>query len=119
MFLHAQRIEFMTIRPGCLLLMGLCVFMTVGCRTGTDMGREPSVLIGRIQMVGNEPFAVLAVETREGDVFVLRCEEDLARYLQENQGRSFRLTCTPGDLTPQGRSLKVIRAEALPREEQP
>jgi len=119
MFLHTQRMASMTTRLGCLLLMGLCVYMMVGCSTGTDMGREPSVLTGRIQMIGNDPFAVLAVESREGDVFVLRCEEDLARYLQENQGRTFRLTCTPGDLTPQGRSLRVIRAEALPREEQP
>jgi hypothetical protein len=99
-----------------LLLGGLCVLIAglSACRPDAAPGRETSTLVGRIQMIGNEPFTSLSLETISGEVFVLNCDEALAQYLQKNQGKTFQITCTTGEMTPRGRSVNVVKAEQLP-----
>lgn len=95
---------------------GLCVIISSlsGCRPDGVTDRQSSTLVGRIQLVGNEPFTALAVETGDGEVLIVNCDQTLAQYLRENQGKKFQLTYTPGELTPRGRSVNVVRAEQLP-----
>lgn len=72
-----------------------------------------SIVVGRIQVIGNEPFTRVAIETTSGETFILKCEESLEELLRGNQGKLVRVHFRGTERDPRGTALSVLRAELL------
>ncbi|MBN2468116.1 MAG: hypothetical protein JXD19_08205 [Deltaproteobacteria bacterium] len=84
-------IDIMFRGPRSFLLPCLCLGMLlVGCHGAGGPDEDESTFIeGRLYLVGNEPFAELALETRDGKVYTLR--GDTVPGLRRLQGQGVRL----------------------------
>ncbi|GEM_PF-1483552 len=68
----------------------IIVFVNACCSCGGEIKNENTVK-GYITMVGNEPFARLAVMVDTNKVYLLECEKDLKEELMKNQGRYYTI----------------------------
>lgn len=50
-------------------------------------GKADSAIQGRIYIAGNEPFARIAIEKDNGDVYYLKCKEQIKKKLWDLQGK--------------------------------
>ncbi len=75
---------------------------------------QAKTIVGRIQVIGNEPFAHLAVEAEKGETYVLQCDSLTMHRLVAGQGQLARIHFTSIENVPEGKAIKVVEAELLP-----
>lgn len=51
-----------------------------------SMSKVPDSVEGFVNIYGNEPHTYLGIETKEGNVFVLKAEDEILSELQNQQG---------------------------------
>jgi hypothetical protein len=82
-----------------------------GCAGSKQSNTERGTITGRIFVVGNEPFTKIAVETAEGVMVLLRCDKKTEQELRKNQGHTVQIEYDGIEQAPEGRTLRVTKAE--------
>ena len=65
-----------------------------GCASSKTVFDSPQRLTGEITVIGNEPFAKLAVRRDDGRLFLIGGSEEIKRRLLSNQGKIAELFYT-------------------------
>ena len=103
----------MNIRAMAFLAICLLPALTLSCASSGNQDADIHTAVGRIEVIGNEPFTKLALATEGGPVFVLLCEKDVEHLLLQHQGQRARIRWTSIQSVPEGKSVRVIKAELL------
>jgi hypothetical protein len=82
------------------------IILFIGC-SGSENADGTSFVTGEIQMVNNEPFAVLAV-VNDTTVYLIDCPDEIRELLYNNQGRSAKIYYNSIHKNEEG--LKVLKA---------
>ena len=69
-----------------ILILAASVYITACCSCGAQ---GDNTVKGYITIVGNEPFAKLAIMLEDNKTFILKCEKDLEDELWKQQGNYF------------------------------
>ena len=93
-----------------LLALG-CVF--TGCSSSDLRLGGAGILVGRIFVIGNEPFTKVGLEAETGEMYVLECTPDLQTVLRRKQGATMKIHYEMSERVPEGLAVKVIRAEEV------
>lgn len=64
------------------------IFITACCSCGSG---EENIVKGVITVIGNEPFAKLAVKVDDSKAYVLECDKELETELMKNQGYEYSI----------------------------
>jgi len=94
-FLHISFISFISF-----------IILFIGCN-GSKNTDGTSFVLGQIQTVNNEPFAVLAV-INDTSVYLLDCNDEIHQTLYKNQGKSAKVYYSSMYKNDEG--LKVLKA---------
>ena len=89
------------------------VFALHGCSSSELRLEGAGILVGRIFVIGNEPFTKLGLEVETGEMYVLECGPDLQTVLRGKQGRTMKIQFEKSERVPEGLAVKVIRAEEV------
>ena len=92
----------------------LCFFLS-GCASQHSL-KPPQTFVGQIHMIGNEPFARLALKLADGQTYVLDCNSEMETMLLQLQGQTVKLIARAGAPKPEGLALQVVQAEAVKEE---
>jgi hypothetical protein len=78
-------------------------------------GREEagSIVVGTIQIIGNEPFTRVAIESASGQTYILKCQKEVEDLLRNNQGKLARVHFRDIEHDSRGTAVSVLRAELL------
>jgi len=82
-----------------LLLLSFIIMATLGAGS-LKGGREEMEITGKIAVIGNEPFAQLAIRADDGQTYVLLGER--SAELRRLQGRRVAVTAGPSEEKPRG-----------------
>lgn len=93
-----------------LFLLFTAVFISACCNCGKS--DEERTVKGVITVVGNEPFAKLAIRLDNDDAFVLQCTKELEKELMGKQGSHYSILYYESK-TVEGVPVLVV-AKALP-----
>jgi hypothetical protein len=93
----------------CLIIFIL--FAALGAGT-LKQGSGEMEVTGKVYIMGNEPFTQVAIETKDGEVYVLLGEQ--AKDLRRLQGRRVSVVGKPSEEKPRGaKALEVKSYEVL------
>ena len=97
-----------------LYSVGLCVivvFVSLNCSSKGEEGTHR--MAGTVQMVGNEPFARLALQTDDGQSYYLQCDSMTTQTLRQNQGKRFTVVYRAIEDLPDGKQMTVLKADPV------
>lgn len=94
--------------------LSLCFFLS--CSASQHALKPSQTFVGQIYMIGNEPFARLALKLADGQTYVLDCNSEMETTLLQLQGQTVKLIARAGAPKPEGLSLQVVQAEAVKEE---
>lgn len=102
-------------------LLGIIIIvilaMTISsCCSCKKIGGEDNIINGYIIVVGNEPFAKLAIKTDEDKIFILECNDELEKELLKQQGNYYSIKFGERKIEMDIPVLKVISAIQIERE---
>jgi hypothetical protein len=89
------------------------VLSAVSCAGGERAFESPSTIVGKVVMIGNDPFASPALQMPDGTIYPLVMEEDTLRKVCAVQGRWVRIHVDRADQGPWGVQMRVQRVEVL------
>lgn len=95
--------------------VGLCASVVLMLACSQTGGREEagSIVVGTIQIVGNEPFTRVAIESASGQTYILKCQKEIEDLLRNNQGKLARVHFRGTERDSRGTAVSVLRAELL------
>jgi hypothetical protein len=65
----------------------LVLFLISGCYLLSSSSAQKQMIEGKIYTTGNEPFVELAIESKDGKVYLISKNSPVYKSLWENQGR--------------------------------
>lgn len=95
----------------CLLIL------FISCCSSKKTSTVVQTVIGTIQVIGNEPFTQLALETEDGTVYLLKAEGDIIEELFKHQGQFVKIQYKGIEELPEGKSILVEHVEILREKE--
>jgi len=93
--------------------VGLSFCFLLSCRASQNSLAQPRAFVGQVYVIGNEPFAKLALKLADGQTYILDCNKQIETTLLQLQGQTVRLIASAGAKKPEGQSLQVVQAEAV------
>jgi hypothetical protein len=90
----------------------LSILFIAAC-AGSRQDGEIQMILGKIQIIGNEPFAQLAIEDKTETVYILKCSEDIENQLLELQGQWIRLYCSEIVIREKQNTATVTQFETI------
>ena len=99
----------------CAFLSAITVFCLAACASYESSGDEASVIVGKLYVIGNEPFTKLAVEMEGGTMYVLQCDKNVEEMLRKHQGEFAKIHFKRIEAVPEGKGVHVVHAEVLSR----
>jgi hypothetical protein len=96
-----------------ILILFASIFTATLGAGSLKKGSEEMEVTGKVYVMGNEPFTHVAIETKDGQVYVLLGEQ--ANELRRLQGRSVSVLGKPSEEKPRGakaiemRSFQVLK----------
>ncbi len=92
-----------------LLFFALLLFVILGTLGAGNMkaGKQMEI-VGKIYVMGNEPFTKVAIKLDDGQVYALLGEYD--RELRKLQGKRVSVTGEPSEERPRGANAIVVRS---------
>ena len=96
-----------------LCLMVFILLGTLGAGI-LKKGSEEMEVVGKVYLMGNEPFAQVAIETKDGQVYVLLGEQ--TKELRHLQGRRVSVVGKPNEEKIRGAQAIQLRAFELLKE---
>jgi hypothetical protein len=100
--------------PRVCAVLSICFFLS--CRASQHSTNEPQIFVGQVYLIGNEPFAKLAIKSEEGQTYVLDCTKEVETALLQHQGQMVKLLAKAGEKKPEGNFLHVLQAEVVKKE---
>jgi len=88
-------------------------FFILSCSSTQQSIPQKQTITGKIRVIGNAPFAKLAIENEEGQIFVLDCTKEMETTLLQHQGQFVKIQADSAKKTLEGTIVKVVHAEAL------
>jgi hypothetical protein len=83
------------------------------CGSGNSAIEPPATIVGKVVMVGNEPFAAPALQMADGTIYQLVAEGEILRTVCAVQGRYVRVHVDRADTGPLGIQMRVQSVEVL------
>ncbi|MCX7798696.1 MAG: hypothetical protein N2249_08755 [Melioribacter sp.] len=103
------------------ILLGIfIIFIPVifsSCCSCKKIGLEENFIKGYITVVGNEPFAKLAIKTDNDKLFILECDNELEKELYKQQGNYFYIQFSETKTVMDMPVIKVINAIPIRKKE--
>jgi len=96
-----------------VLLAWILVVCLAGCSTSELSGDAMRIIVGKVYVIGNEPFTKLAVEMENKQVYVLECTKEMQAMLLAKQGQLVRVHFRTMKNVPEGKAVAVSEAEVL------
>jgi hypothetical protein len=84
-----------------------------GCSTSELSNDTMRTVVGRVQVIGNEPFTKIAVEMENKQVYILECTKEVRAMLLGSQGQLVRVHFRSMKNIPEGKAVEVSEAEPL------
>lgn len=78
-----------------IILVVLSIFSSLivsSCCSCKNVATDKNVVKGYITVVGNEPFAKLAIKTDDDKIYILSCNKELENELYKQQGNYYSIT---------------------------
>ena len=72
------------------------------------LGNEEVEIVGRVYVMGNEPFTQVALKLDDGQVYALLGEHD--KELRGLQGKRLSIVGTPSEEKPRGAKAVVVKS---------
>lgn len=91
----------------------LISLFAAGCSTYKNNSNEINSVVGRIMVVGAEPFTQLAIQTSSNKAFLIESNDKLQKLLLQNQGKQVKVFFKMKKKTGNGTVLSVIRVKIL------
>ena len=99
-----------------VLIVLILLVSGAGCtRTSELSGNEARTIVGKVYVMGNEPFTRLAVEMENKQVYVLHCSKEIETMLLSKQGQLVRVHIKSMMNIPEGKAVEVTEAEVISR----
>ncbi len=92
----------------------LCGGWLFSCASSQHTTTQPQKLVGRVFVIGNEPFTKLALKVEDGETCVLIGTKEIETMLLQHQGQVVQIFTTGVEETSEGKAWRVIQAEFLP-----
>jgi hypothetical protein len=83
------------------------------CSGSDNKNDEKSIIIGKIFVVGNEPFTKLGLQVDKEKMYILDCTKELEEKLLQRQGMIVKVHFVKMEKTPEGFLIKVLNAEGI------
>jgi len=87
--------------------------LALSCSTADKAKNSPGTVVGRIQIIGNEPFTSVAVEVGDGRMYILSCEKVVESQLRRHQGQLMKIHFRGTEIVPEGTALLVVGVESV------
>jgi len=94
-------------RVTCFILMAFISAATLGAGS-MKKGSDEMEVSGKVYLMGNEPFTHVAMETRDGEVYVLL--GDQTKELRRLQGRRVTVVGKPSEEKPRGAKAIEVKS---------
>lgn len=92
-----------------LLFFALVLFVILGTLgAGSMKSGEQMEIVGKVYVMGNEPFTKVAIKLDDGQVYALLGEYD--QELRKLQGKRILVTGEPSEEKPRGANAIVVRS---------
>ncbi len=91
----------------------LLSLFTTSCSTYKNNSNEMKSVVGRIMVVGAEPFTRLAIQTSSNKAFLIESNKKLQKLLLKNQGKRVKVFFKMKKKTENGIVLFVVRVKIL------
>jgi uncharacterized lipoprotein YehR (DUF1307 family) len=98
-----------------LMLVLVMVLFVSGCAGSKNILQVKSV-VGKIVVVGNEPFTNLALQTSPSSILILDCSKETKDFLFNNQGKAVKIFYEMRDDTKTPNVIYVKNYEMLIQE---
>jgi hypothetical protein len=95
---------------GALVALG---FVIASCSSGNTAFELPATVVGKVLMIGNEPFAAPGLQMPDGTIYPLSGEGEVLRTICAVQGKFVRIHVDRTDTGPIGMQMRVQRVEVL------
>lgn len=86
------------------------------CCPCQKMSTDKNIVNGYITVVGNEPFAKLAIKTDDDKIFILDCDNELEKELYKQQGNYFSVQFSESRIVMDVPVIKVVKAIQIRKE---
>jgi hypothetical protein len=93
------------------------VLLLYGCM-GSTYELKAKYIIGKVVVVGNEPFTNIAVQTSPTNTLVLNCDIETKNFLLNNQGQTVRIFYDKIDDSATPKAIFVKKYEIVHEEKQ-
>jgi len=91
----------------------LLFLFTTSCSTYKNSSNEIKSVVGRIMVVGAEPFTRLAIQISSNKAFLIESNDKLQKLLLQNQGKQVKVFFKMKKKTENGIVLFVVRVKIL------
>ncbi len=91
----------------------LQALLIAGCASSQTMFDPPRKAVGQIMVVGNEPFARLAVRVSRDRLYLVSCSGEVERLLLSHQGKIAELAYNRVRETRFGKEIYVVSVKFL------
>jgi len=89
----------------------LLSLFTTSCSTFKNSSNEIKSVVGRIMVVGAEPFTRLAIQTSSNKAFLIESNDKIQKLLLQNQGKQVKVFFKMKKKTGNGIVLSVVRVK--------
>ncbi|MCL5033582.1 MAG: hypothetical protein M1395_00585 [Bacteroidetes bacterium] len=86
----------------------LQALLIAGCASSQTIFDPPRKAVGQIMIVGNEPFARLAVRVSKDQLYLVSCDGEVERLLLSHQGKIAELAYDRVRETRFGKEIYVV-----------
>ncbi|MEJ5351021.1 MAG: hypothetical protein WHS65_05455 [Melioribacteraceae bacterium] len=99
-----------------IIVFGTLPLIISSCCGCKKIAAEEKIVKGYITVVGNEPFAKLALKTDEDKIYILKCSKELEEELYKQQGNYYTVEFDESRIEMDVPVINVIKAIPLEKE---
>lgn len=96
------------------IILSFSISSCSSCRKATG----ENIVKGYITVVGNEPFAKLAIKTDDDKVYILNCDKELEKELYKQQGNYYSVSYKESKIEMEVPVITVEKAIPIEKEKE-
>lgn len=91
----------------------LVIVLLAGCVASGSVHSHMETMVGKVYIIGNEPFTKYALQLEDGSAYVLNCTKELEMQLARQQGKTIKIHFKGMESAMEGTALNVLSIDAL------